>query len=52
MKNTTARSMLRSFSIPPDIIKWLRKRTESSCRSLNGEVVYILKQERDRESNT
>lgn len=49
MKTTTARSSQISFALPSEVKRWLVKRTERTLRSLNSEVVFILKQEMERE---
>lgn len=40
------------FRVPADLRAWLDERTAKSLRSLNNEVVFILKGERDRETET
>ncbi len=49
MKKFTARSVLQSVAIPPDVKKWLLARMVKSRRSLSGEVVEILYQAKDKE---
>jgi hypothetical protein len=35
----------RSVYIPPEVDKWLQERMEDSCRSMNAEIIFILKKE-------
>lgn len=37
-----------SLRIPPDLKKWLDQRAEDNGRSLNGEIVQIIRAERSR----
>lgn len=44
MAKSTIGGHARSFRIPLDVIKWLKARMKESCRSLNGEVIYLIRQ--------
>lgn len=50
MKKTKLTST-RSWRLPEDILEWLSKRINSSCRSMNGEVVYILRKAKERDKH-
>lgn len=50
MKKSTAQWAHRSFRWEKDLDQWILKRAQINLRSLNSEVVYILRKERDAEN--
>jgi hypothetical protein len=32
-----------SIRIPPEVKEWLRERAEANCRTVNGEILALLK---------
>lgn len=41
-----------NLRLPPDLKEWLEERAERNVRSLTGEIAFMLRKERDRESKT
>ena len=50
MKKYTARSVQQSIAIPREVKSWLKERAKNNKRSMSGEIVYIIEQEKLRES--
>lgn len=51
MKKPAAKDY-RSFRLPEEIIKWLEREAKKACRSLNGQVSYILRKAKEEEASS
>lgn len=49
MKKSTSKDY-RSFRLPEELIKWLEREAKKSCRSLNGQVSYVLRRAKEEET--
>lgn len=49
--NSKAKFWRSQVRVPEAIIDWVKERTEQTCRSVNSEIVEILREAKDREKN-
>jgi hypothetical protein len=37
---------------PPDLFEWLKREAEDNARSLNGQVIWLLQQQRKQQESS
>lgn len=47
--NSKAKFWRSQVRIPQPLIDWIKNRTEVSCRSLNSEIVELIKEAKSRD---
>jgi hypothetical protein len=40
-----------SFRLPMELLKWLREESEKSCRSMAGQLEYVLREVKEKEAS-
>lgn len=48
--NSKAKFWRSQVRVPQPLMDWVKERTEISCRSLNSEIVEIIREAKDRET--